>query len=511
MCNRKPARDRLFARMIVIVATGSIASLSACSLQSPYIRSVDTHTVNESNAVCPRDGNSGHLVALATEQQFEQAVHEHALFSNIVGEMLIPLAGIVAYRSTYKHGRNVLALATGGATIYGVSSYLYKKPQEEIYLTGVSALECAVRIADSQTLGDEDRAMLQALISPQTGTAITSQGPNASRLHTAAEQGKKLRDDADRQQQVAKDKSEYFTAGLTSLSSLRSNNTCKLSKSALTTVQQYLTDAQMHDQALQGRFQELDARLGRAESNARALLRKDAQVDQQLCHAADQIRTDVNHMLVTQTADLAKLASTISVLKFPDAAPQSSTPLSTSTPTPPGNSSGFGFEYTSNADSDVPEKPCAVENLNNELLSREKALSVALDAEQSVIEQVENSISAVTPIGALNDDLFAQCNVDTVAKPKPLAVTTGGDLSIEQGTSRQVLVSGGHPDYSAVLGNPPTPGAIAVKSGGDRSSGYFINISPNSSAAAVSYNIIVVDSAGATTSFTFKVIAKSSS
>ena len=383
-----------------------------------------------------------------------------------------------------------------------------------MYLTGVSALECAVRIADSQTLGDEDRAMLQALVYPQAVTTTDSQAANTVRLQAAAELGRKLYEDANNRLRSAKTELDFVADGRTKLLDLLTDKTCKQSKSAVATIQKYLTKTQTRGEALQGRFNELDARLDRAESSARGLLAKDAQIDQQLCHAADQIRTDVNHMLVTQSADLAKLASTISVLKFPDTAPKGGTPAVAAAETVSSTDLLSRLdkfipalaELAKKEDKRMPE--CSVEEANDNILSHEKSLSSALDDGESAVEQVEQGVAAATPNGARNDELFAQCGVDIVTKPKPLTVATGGDLSIEQGKSRQVLVSGGHPDYNAVLGNSPQSGAIAVKSGGDKASGYIVDVAPDSKAATGSYNVIVVDSAGATTSFTFKVIAK---
>lgn len=487
----KPRRTRIGLSTAALYA-GILAGMAGCSvLQSPYALSPDAKKWfrKEDQSQCSAQvyacTDQPGMAAQCIENQFEHALYEHATFSSLTGEALIPLAAIVGYRAMYKNGRNPKALAAGGLALYGISSYAYSKPREAIYLTGVSALECAQRLADVQRLDAESAAELRGIAG----------GPNTDTKHDDAyREGIALRSNAD----VG---SATFAAS-TALKSLKNfSAACNRTESV-----KLAGKAQARSTARQAKLHELSSRLQTTQNAARALLAADREADRQLCRVSNRIRVDVNHMLEAQSADPAALAKSLSVFSIGKSQQIAPTGMT-------GTAETAALAGAADAGSDTPHNAHAADHCDadaKDLVRMETEADAALKATQAAIEQIELQIS-LAHAGPLDEDaLLNQCGVQSVAIPSAFVVSATDTVQIAQGGTIQVPVSGGRTPYHALVGNPPKTGKLLAQIGGDATIGYNVKVSASTDAtpSGDTYMIVVTDNAGGAQTVSAKVVAK---
>lgn len=181
----------------------TIALLSGCaSILNPYVLPYE-NTIPASGDPGPDHPAVRRVRGL--QGDIAKRLRDQTTFGATTGSLLLPLASLVAYKGATGGGsHNIAALSSGGFAGYGVTQYLYKRPRELIYVSGLSAMDCAVTLAQPYLwiskvptddarqkinalrplaaelrteLRDQSnpvRAHLLSLVDPNTQTAITS-------------------------------------------------------------------------------------------------------------------------------------------------------------------------------------------------------------------------------------------------------------------------------------------------------------------------------------------------
>ena len=77
-------------------------------------------------------------------EKYHEALGEQAKLTNVLGLALIPLgAATLGLGISEAGGNTITALGLTGATALGMGTWLGNKPQQQVYLTGIAAIECA--------------------------------------------------------------------------------------------------------------------------------------------------------------------------------------------------------------------------------------------------------------------------------------------------------------------------------------------------------------------------------
>ena len=493
-------RDAQSFRVRAATVCAAIVTIlcSGCSvLQSPYVLSpqarIFPHDDSVSYACDHTSPENVAQVPQSIETQFEAALKQHATFSSLFGEALIPLAAVIGYRATYKAGKNPKALMAGGLAAYGVGSYLYKKPQEDIYLTGISALECAQRLADAQRLNEIDESALQAI------AGLNLSGKAESEYHFA----KQLYDDAQHAVQESVKRHSENEAALTQWRRCSKSNPDEAQDRILLRAQS-------------ARLQELQSRLDAAQAVARNVLAANDSVDLKMCRVSNQIRDDVNHMLVAQSADPDKMASLLSTLKFP--APQPTISSTNLVPAAPGGGGTdlvpAGMQAFVEGEVTSSLSDCRPSSISARVSAAQKRLEIQLGTNQANVEKIERRITQVRPDGFDEAAVLAQCGVQTVAKPTPLTIAAIGPVEIVQGSpERNIGLSGGRPyptspPYHAILATAPASGSLGVSVTGSPVLGYNLTVKADGEATTADYTVVVTDADGSTPTVTIRILPK---
>ena len=470
--------------------------LTGCYLQSPYVTREDVASPGaSSSSECNKvincnsgDADVGSRNAVCTEHEFEKAVTGHAAFATALGESLIPLAGLVAYKGVFgKNQHHVAALATGGAAGYALGNYLYK-PTEEIYLTGVSAIECAQRMTDARKIAPTDAAFLQ-------GVVDAGRYSSDSQFRADFDRGVALRKEAE----IPGELMDRVGNAAEALKQEAADRSCRTESKASSGA---IAAAVSHVDDQRRTIGDIEQRLENAQAAARNLIRESSRAERDLCRAADQIRTDINHMLTRQQADPSTLAGTLSALKNPaPAAGASGTGTSkNSTPAPTTD------QISGNLMLGAPLGGCDLSDKLASLQIEESRLDAAVADADHAVEGIQRTLTDAAPADSQVDVLLRKCGVGAVEKPALLSLSVTGTIEIAQGTSYQVAISGGRSPYKWILPNEkPVTGSIDVTKVGSDAVGNAIKIAVAEKTTTGPYGVVVIDADGSTQSFTVKV------
>ena len=99
--------------------------------------------------------------ARSVQGQLSCFARQHSEFAAAMGYGLIPLAALVSYKSfAGANPHHLAALAAGGAAGYGIARYQYR-PRDLVYLMGVTAVDCAVQVAQPSILTPKQRTSVE--------------------------------------------------------------------------------------------------------------------------------------------------------------------------------------------------------------------------------------------------------------------------------------------------------------------------------------------------------------
>lgn len=135
------------SRLAVICAA---TLLSGCAMTNPYVLPYSGASRGTSDPWHCDESTDHPAVCRVRTLQGALARHlrDHTQFGAITGSLLLPLAGLIAYKGATGGGNhNIAALSSAGFSGYGITQYLYKRPRELIYVSGISALDCAISLA----------------------------------------------------------------------------------------------------------------------------------------------------------------------------------------------------------------------------------------------------------------------------------------------------------------------------------------------------------------------------
>ena len=135
----------------------SVISLSGCMVADPYLKPTvntfrDAPTL--SNAVKYADD---------TRELYYDGIRQHGGFNRVVGASLIgAAAAAVGLGIGNGHNSTITALGLGGASLYGLTTWLELKPKMLVYQAGIEALNCTLSIYGPLRTLDTD-ALTEAL------------------------------------------------------------------------------------------------------------------------------------------------------------------------------------------------------------------------------------------------------------------------------------------------------------------------------------------------------------
>jgi hypothetical protein len=139
-----------FKRLVSsIAALLVVQNIAGCSLLNPYVRNnALSHDYTRDNP--PFAGGLPKAIddADAQRREYYDAVGDQAELKNGIALSLIPMSAAALYlgiTETSTISRDAIAgIGLGGASIFGLGSYLYSEPRQRVYLTGSQAIGCAI-------------------------------------------------------------------------------------------------------------------------------------------------------------------------------------------------------------------------------------------------------------------------------------------------------------------------------------------------------------------------------
>lgn len=125
---------------------------ASCATINPYVLPYEPTPKDIDEKKPPRTCTDSEHSSVCKLRQFQaelgRKLKEHTVTGAVSGSLLMPLASIIAYKGATGAGtHNIAALSAGGFSGYGTTQYLYKRPRELIYVSGISALDCAIRVS----------------------------------------------------------------------------------------------------------------------------------------------------------------------------------------------------------------------------------------------------------------------------------------------------------------------------------------------------------------------------
>lgn len=485
-------RLRPVARPLVVAVTAILGS--GCQVFQPYVipRHYSEKPTRGSfcNAPPPKmetESSNAKYTDLGTEVAFARSVQRqlscfarhHAEFAAAMGYTLIPLAALVSYKGFAEAGpHNIAALAAGGAAGYGIARYQYK-PRDITYLAGVTAIDCAVQVAQPSILTPNQ---LKYVDEQKTHLDEASKA-----LDAAASEIASATDDLEEMNRLAQALADTATRKL---------------------VRSYVAIQEKRAASLSQDLASLRTRAAAANSRAISLRQYDTIARKDLVNTVEGIVHAVNAQIATQQPDPAVLASLVSPLKMPAAqAAASTTDAGAADDEDNAGKLGDALQeslqrdmksgtakatYSTKVSADRNHLDVLVEQVKTKLSTAQQKLQTA----RTPIEDAETHFTALsTPTNLAR--LHKQCSIDVQAKaPLTVSLPTGGITVTSGGAAASVPVVGGSKPYSATIVDTTEKGTLAADLKVGVGDAYTLVLAAKDFSEAKTVRVIVQDALG---------------
>ena len=493
-----------------VVLAAAAAFSGGCAVMQPYQIHYAAYSEGPKWCAAAKVHHDRSAIAFARRVQTNLLcqAQQHSAFASGLGAALIPLAGLVAYKGVSGAGtHNIAALSTAGFAAYSVGTYVYR-PRDLIYLSGISTIDCAVRLTSPAIVDPALREQLETAMHDGDATAWFLRA--STQLDTFGAAIGKAGDVLSELRALAGDLDH---------GALRS-----VREQAREAIAQADDELAEHDSAYRALDDDLGGLRARAASYSQRVANRLANsriAERDLYTAVEAIQAQVSLQLASMQPDPKALASLLSGLKFP--APATPAPASVAKPAahalrvaedaeaaaPPLFALGF------DPDADLPDDALALRARTRAAIAR---LAAALDATRTARRNLDTSVLAIHRIVAAEEALIAtgedpidlarlvaDCSLDA-HRPVPLTVSVPpGGLDIANGATIRIPVVGGAKPYSATVVDPPAKGALAIQIVVGLGNAQVLEMTASGFEAAATLHVLVQDARGALQSFAIDV------